>query len=194
MSIQAHESRREFFDYLRQKLGDVPFSVDVAGERNIGCWQNCKRAWLMYDPTADWHVVIQDDAIICDNFKELAEQFISEHLKENRVFNFYFGDMDGSYKYNLGDGLEKGFFIKQRLSWGVAICLPVKMIKEMIEFCDWYVDIPQDDVRLSKFCWSKRLEVMYPIPSLCDHRQVESLVGAVGTGRKAFLFKDNVKK
>src|SRR5690606_1475387 len=84
VSVMAHPKRAQYFDYLKQKLGDVPFLIDHNSE---GIWFNAKRAWLAFDPEAEYHAVIQDDMIIGKNFYENAEKYLTEDC----VYNFYMG-------------------------------------------------------------------------------------------------------
>ena len=69
ISVMAHPSREKYFGYLKERLGDIPFAIDTESK---GVWENCKRAWKLYDPMADFHLVVQDDAIVCDDFLEKA--------------------------------------------------------------------------------------------------------------------------
>ena len=189
IAIMAHPSREKFFPYLREKLGDIPFSIDETG---IGVWESRKRATLMFDPTADYHLVLQDDAIICENFKELAEKTIGNNGKY--VYNFYYGRRRNRVK-EAKHGEKKGYVISDKVTWGVAICFPTKLIPEMIKYCD-KLTAPQDDHRIGLFVRHKGIKVYFPIPSLIEHRaEEESLVGnAFSPGRKAAYFIDNKTK
>lgn len=193
----GHESRSHLFPYLKERLGDVPFNVDkwAGSPGHIGVWENCKRAWGLHDPTADYHVVIQDDAIICDDFKRRAEDFLTRfdhetYGKRDRAFSFYFGNKK-STKAIADEGMKNGYAVKEILSWGVAICLPVSLISEMIGVCDQLKN-PQDDVRIAKFLHKRKMQVFYPMPSFVSHRAGEkSLVGDPGQFRKAQYFIDD---
>jgi len=185
----AHPSRAKFFSYLKQMLGDVPFSIDETG---IGVWGNRRRATLMYDPTADWHLVLQDDAIICDDFIEKAKRTLEFVGNSGMiVVNFYYGRRSNRIK-EAEKGLKEGFVMANKVTWGLAICLPTRIIPEMIEYCD-RLKAPQDDHRIGLFLRHKAMQVYFPIPSLIDHRaEEESLVGnAFSPGRKAKYFIDN---
>ena len=128
ISVMAHHSRKEFFPYLKEKLGDVPFSVD---EHNEGPWNNAKKAWAMFDTEAKYHVVIQDDAIICNDFMKRAEDILMGSKAE--AFSFYFGDR--SPLKRLADrGMQDGFIELKGLHWGVAICLSTKLIPYMLKY------------------------------------------------------------
>jgi hypothetical protein len=186
----GHPKRREFIESMDKALGEkVPISIDIG----FGLWENCKRAWLLYDKDADYHVVLQDDAIICKDFKKKAEQFISKYNKEKRAFNFYFGRRVSMNKNILAEGITNGYIILPKNMWGVAICLPTSEIKSMIEKCDTMTHIPQDDTRIGRYLSGKKFNIIYPMPSLIDHRSdLESLVGnALSNGRRAYKFIDN---
>lgn len=197
VSVMAYAGRSAWFPYLRERLGDVPFAIDEPkGEPgHVGVWTNCRRAWEMHDPSADYHVVIQDDAIVCDRFQERAEAFIElhHHDGECRAFNFYYGNktalMDDARK-----GMKQGFVVRSTPFWGVAICMPTKTIAQMLRFCDQFEGVRQDDERIKRFIKSRGMKIYYPMPSLIDHRTGKtSLVGDPGQFRRAFAFVDKCK-
>lgn len=191
MSVMAHPSRAEFFPYLSRCLGDVPFAID---NKQIGVWANCKRAWRLSDPSADYHCVIQDDAILCEGFVEKAVEFVKKHHEEGKpkAFSFYFGNRSADLD-QAREGMKVGWTKKRAPTWGVAICLPTDLIPEMIEYCDTLFE-RQDDTRIGKFLKSRGIETYYPMPSLVDHRiELESLVGDPGKHRRARFFIDDPK-
>jgi len=191
ISVMAHPSREKFFDYLKERLGDIPFSIDTSG---IGVWENCKRAWMMADRSADYHVVIQDDAIVCENFKERA---IEEIIKSggDKALSFYFGRRGNMIEMSQ-EGLKNGHIILPGVRWGLAICMRTELIEDMIKFAE-RLNTPKDDARISRFLTNRGIKTYYPIPSLIDHRpheEAESLVGDVGKGRVAYKFIDENKR
>lgn len=195
ISIMAHPSREKYFSYLKERFGNVPFSVD---RENIGLWANCRRAWLLHDPKALFHVVIQDDAIVCDDFQVRAEKVINSAspVMKNKLFaiSFYHGN-----KKDFADdarlGLGRGYTIRSRPGWGVAICLPTAVIQDLVRECDTFSE-PQDDERITRFLLNRKMKVYFPLPSLIDHRstnEAPSLVGDPGENRHAFAFIDSRK-
>lgn len=195
ISVMAHESRAEYFPYLTEKLGDVPFAIDTDGPEHRGVWGNCKKAWSLADMEADYHVVIQDDAVVCEDFKKRAVEFIALFDTEikDRAFNFYYGNRLAGLDMGR-KGLEKGYTVKDTPTWGVAICLPTKRIKAMLEFGDKLKHIRQDDNRIGRYLKDAGIKVYFPLPSLIDHRtEIKSLVGDPGQGRKALFFIDSKK-
>jgi hypothetical protein len=192
ISVMAHPSREEYFPYLRERLGNPPFSIDYESK---GLWSNCRKTWLLHDPGALFHVVIQDDAIVCDNFRLRAEKVIEDasRIVGNKPFaiSFYHGN-----KKDFADeaqlALTRGYTIRSRPGWGVAICLPTAVIPDLVRECDTF-DEPQDDERITRFLLNHKMEVYFPMPSLIDHRttkETPSLVGDHGEDRCAFAFID----
>jgi hypothetical protein len=187
ISIMMHPSRMDFLPYLFDRLGPCPVSIDAG----IGIWENCKAAWRFNNPEAEYHIVIQDDAIICDNFLELAERAIITGKLKNCVTSLFFGKR--MLLMDVGkQGLKRGFVTKNMLHWGLAVCLPVKLIEPMIAFGD-KLNIPQDDARISLFLQSRKIGVYYPLPSLVDHRIGKSLVNDPGEFRTAYKYIDENK-
>lgn len=188
----AHPSRKDFFPYLKEKLGDVPITVD----EGWGITENCKRAWQMHDPKADFHIVIQDDCIVCDNFKERAEKILIEYEEKRKVknyktraYNFYYAHRV-RLKEEAALGEKRGWVIHNVVRWGPAVCLPTKLIPEMLNYFETLKD-PQDDERISKYLKKKGILVVFPIPSLINHRHGNSLVGNDSQGpRQAYKFID----
>jgi hypothetical protein len=162
ISVMAHPARKEFFDYLKSKLGDVPFSID----EGKGLIWNCRNAWSMYDPLADYHVVIQDDAIVCDNFMERAQDILK---KAQGLPVSFFHVSPLSYKKYREQREKTGAIIQPKLSGGVALCLPVALISSMLEHYDQDKS-PFDDERVGRFLLSIKTPLYFPFPSLIDHR------------------------
>ena len=188
ISIMAHPSRKKFFPYLFEKLENCPLAID----EGWGLWENAKRAWKLYDPEADYHVVIQDDALVCKNFGKRALEVLghSEKVFRSRphICNFYYDQMLAPKATNKdSDGTE--YIIRSRVHWAVAICFPVNQIEKMIKYCD-ELKIKGDDERITQFLKSEHLKVYFPIPCLVDHRtDVPSLAGTKSpTERKAWRY------
>lgn len=182
----AHESRGAYFPYLKEMLGkDVTFLVDVEGENSLGVWKNCKRAWEAHDPEADWHVVIQDDAVVCDFFEDTAKRVIAfvEASENPLAISFYHGK-----RFNLKEEVKRclkdGYIVSEYLSWGLAVCLPTKLIPEMIEWCD-KLNLKQDYARINLFLRERGIPVFYPFPPIVEHRKGKSLVGDLVEERQA---------
>ena len=195
ISVMAHPSREYYFAKLKQQLGDAPFAID----QNNNLIENCKAAWRLHDKTADFHVVIQDDAIVCNNFKERAENFItdmeSKRIAENQTVYGYNFFIKPEYKPNqMLSFARQGYIIEARNRGGVAICLPVNQIESMLKYFDTLKD-RHDDERISQWVVKNKFRMCFPIPSLIDHDDDQpSLAGnKPHQGRHAYKFIDSQK-
>ena len=196
ISVMAHPQRANFFQGLRDKLGDVPFSIDQ--KNNL--IENCKAAWRLHDPAADFHVVIQDDAIVCSNFKERAIKFITARESERiaygnpvQGYNFFIRQEYPNEK--MREFEKTGYYFEGRNRGGVAICLPVNQIENMLEFFDT-IDNRHDDERISQWIAKNKFRMCFPIPSLIDHNDHNPSVAGnkPNVVRQAYKFIDNEKK
>lgn len=170
ISVQAHVAREGFFPYLKEKLGDVPFSVD---DGTLGVWGN-RIAALRLCSDSKYSLIVQDDAILCTDFIRRTEDFIKKMDEtfpdEVHAFQLYHGSRKNSEtKEEMDAGRERGF-IKKQLSWGVAIVLPTNLIEECIAFGNSLFEW-QDDTKIKRFLERKNIPVIYPVPCLVDHRR-----------------------
>jgi len=182
-----HPSRAQYRDYLLEKLADFG-EVKIAMDCGKGILDTCRRAWEMYDASADYHLVIQDDAIIGKNFKENAIKEITAH--PGCAFSFYFGNrkrfLKTAKKADANGGIEMHW-----VSWGVAICLPTRIIPGLIDFFGTIKGrlINHDDTAIANYLQKIKMPVWYPMPALVDHRQEKSLVESnPDGGRQAYKF------
>lgn len=175
----AHPSRAEYIPYLKSKLGDVPVAMD----NGCGLIQNCKNAWLMYDPTADYHVVIQDDCIVCDHFVQRAEMVLDK--AQGLPVSFFYSQSKFYNKFKK-ERAETGAIIKKAIYGGLAICLPTKIIPDMLAFYDKQ-KIPFDDHRIGLYCLANKLNIYNPFPCLIDHRagHISVFTGMMSQARAA---------
>ncbi len=138
ISVMAHPSRKDWVDELISDIGKVPISWDDG----IGIWENRKKATLMSEKKATHHLVLQDDAIVCDDFHKLAHAEIKKY--PNFAHSFYFGRRNRSFpKHTWAEKfISKGGVKLSWLCWGVAVCLPKKHItKDMLEYGNIYKKI-----------------------------------------------------
>lgn len=180
----AHPRRREMVIELLQQLPDTPVSWD--SDNNL--WHTCKGAWELHDPTAQYHVVLQDDCIPCDDFVVRATAILTTLERGESAVCFYVGDKAMPY-----NGVS---FYNRKIFNEVAICLPTHRITSMVAFCDHMKATTDRDIE--RYCKRNRLPVYYPQPSLVEHREGPSLYREVyrkpvpHSTRTAFQFIDHV--
>lgn len=159
-------------------------------DQGCGIAANCANAWSLRNPCADFHFVIQDDAILCNNFRERVSELI-HRLHQRQAFSLYMG-----VRANLSaehEAAAKRGWWSSSLRWGVAVGLKSALIPRMLRAFHSYANVPQDDARIKRFLNSQNIHVYYPLPSLVDHRPGQSLVGDPGTGRHAYFFADHAR-
>lgn len=194
VSVMAHPDRAHLVDELLDSL-DVRAKVafDTGGKPSRDperIWQNAKKAWGMHDGDADWHVVLQDDAIVAKNLMQCLPSALGR-VPDMGMVSLYVGDGRpmSSLWGRLADAAracEASWIVGPRSMWGVGLAIPVRLIGGMVEYCSRLRGIP-DDMRIGR--WGRRagVETWFTWPSLVDHPQGGSLVGH-GGGRVARSF------
>ena len=178
-NIMAHPKRKEYISYLQEKLGDVKVIWDT--QNNV--WhtrKKCLRDHIKQD--CDFGITIQDDSIVCDNFKEKAEEFINSIGDKDAVYNFFYAkNLD---RYIITSAVSSGFNYIRRDDIKNEICFafPTHLITEMIKSCDSKknkkikpIDQPDADwVMDYRYMHFNDIPVYFSLPSLIDHRCPEN--------------------
>jgi hypothetical protein len=177
--VMAHPSRAHYVEPLREQLGGAELVMDHGG----GVWRTAVQAWEARDNSADWHVVVQDDAVPCSGFQQALQEVLRPGL---RCVSLYLGRNVGHLVRRATWQVQQGreSVELERLYWGVGIALPTYLVPMMLrwthenasEFPDGWRG-KRCDSRVSRFCLAHSIPVHYPLPSLVDHRVGESLVG-----------------
>ena len=171
VSIMAHPRRREAAKALYNQLQQYPFSdVYIIWDELNSEWHTGRRALrggIVLG--SDWHVVIQDDAILTPNFYENISGAI-EALPAKTLFSLYTGTsrpMPGRVKSAVENSPDGSWLRFHQLMWGVGIVIPSDHIEPMLEFVE---DIElQYDNKIGEFYCRNGLPVYYCVPSLVDH-------------------------
>ena len=132
-TIIAHPTRRKYVRELQRMLDrDVP----VVWDEKSNMWDTARRAILHHDPKADYHLIIDDDALPTPNFLEGVERML-QHLPQPTLVGLFVGE-DIRLPYLLaghkGHGgvtpLHEVSFLQLSgvLNWGVATCIPTAWI------------------------------------------------------------------
>lgn len=191
-SIMAHPDRSALVGELQERLDrDVPVHWDDEGPASGNSdrvWRTARGGWELADPAADWHVLIQDDAVVCADFLAGLERAL-EHIPAEATVSPYLGKggMAADRWSKIGAEAERrgaSFVRSASLMWGVAICLPVHLVPGMIERANLMAGVP-DDMRVSGWTKRRRGEVWYLWPSLVDHRPVPSITKHRAADRRA---------
>lgn len=190
VAIMGHPTRQHLIDELVGSLDAEP--VIVLDEKNNE-WDTGRRAIEAFDPAARWHVVLQDDALVCrdlvagltrsplcDRPLRVAGTVIANEPPLNAAIGLYFGQ---AKPYNgrvartarRADEVGASWITLPHLHWGVGVVLPVPLIEQILVLGD-RTHVLEYDRRLSTVFRKLGMPVWYTWPSLVDHRDERSLL------------------
>jgi hypothetical protein len=187
-AVMAHPSRGHLVGPLMDRLG---VAARVIYDQGKGEWDTGRRALLAYDVEAEWHAVIQDDAILADRFVDALE-LVTAHAGEHPL-GLYCGQvrpMPRVYSRAVAHAEKIGSPWLEHYGprWGVAICLPTRFIPALVASADLYRH-PHYDARVTRFFRMANVWARYPLPSLVDHDPtIPSLLDNAGGDRRAYRF------
>lgn len=195
VSVMAHPDREHMVSALWKKLGRItPVAWDDEGEPSRDhdrVWRTARKAWMLHDPSADWHLLLQDDAVPADGLLEELPRALA-HVPDWCIVSLYAGSrrpmsMMWNQVATEADKVGASWVVGSRALWGVALAIPTGSILEMVSYGDKQRGIP-DDMRVGKWGALRKLETWYTWPSLVNHPEGKSLVGH-GEGRTARAFR-----
>jgi len=195
-AIMAHPVRRAEAEAVQAALDrPVPIVYDpnpVPSANPAQRWATGAAAWEAHDPDADWHLVIQDDAVPCRDLLAGLERALDE-LGPDGVVSAYTG-RGRPNQPRVQPGLDRAaagghsWMWADRIYWGVAIAAPVKTIPGMLAWCSHHQRAREKyDARIGRY-FHERLgwRAWYTVPALVDHRGGKSLIGHGDKGRHAY--------
>lgn len=192
VAVMAHPTREAFVDELMPSLPGAQVVWDEKNDR----WDTGRRSMLAYDPTADWHLVVQDDALLCRDFLPGVEAAL-EHVPSNPVA-FYAGRVRphaARVVKLIRNARATGnpWVVMPGPWWGVAVAVRTEQIDAMVAWGDEHPEIPNYDRRMAEHFERDDVACYYSVPSLVNHRvgpDNPSLVpGRSGAqGRVAYYF------
>ena len=201
ISVMAHPKRAKYVNIIMKKLSDEydgSFNYTVVWDEKNSIHDTWKRSWETRNKDADYHLVIQDDAVLCDNFIEKVYKYLNIGLP---AYNFHCRKRTDLMKQ--AEKAKDGYF-EYSLWGGVAVCVKQDLIDDMISFCMKHHKRTRnndfDDIAMKYFFERLNIKVAYPMPSLVDHRSVPSLIPHMygrslkrleKNGREAINFIDN---
>jgi len=162
--IMAHPERQQMAKELSQQL-----QAPIVYDRINNIWDTCRRAWLsQVSVGAEYTLVLQDDAIVCKDFRERAEAL----LQEDKIYSLFAGHLLASrIKHALNKGVD---FVESGMIFNeVALCMRTEHIEAMVAFCDERQ--ATTDQEITKWARLRHMKIRYPIPSLVDHRDGDSI-------------------
>ena len=170
LAIMAHPARKQQAEFLFMQIRRYPFAgLQIVYDEDRVEWHTGKRAIEAGICHGDWHVVIQDDAILTPDFYENIENAIKA-LPIKTLFSLYTGTARPLAR-RVKEAVEKasdGEWLKaNQLFWGVGIAIPTDQIEPMLEFVE-DIDLQYDN-KIGEFYCRNNIPVYYTMPSLVNH-------------------------
>lgn len=176
-AVMAHPDRQESAEALEAQLKAMPFEwagivYNEKGEEvtpHEREWDTGSRSLLSGLGKGDWHVVVQDDAILTPCFFENLTHAIKS-LPQKTLLSLYVGQArpwPQRIQHAVNQAFDGDWLQYWLLLWGVGIVIPTDHIQPLLEFVSDR-DEPYD-TRIGIFYQRNMLPVFYTMPSLVDH-------------------------
>ena len=161
---------------LAEQVGADWISVD---DGTAGCAQNHAAVWKWHrDNPADWHVVLEDDAVPVDGFRDQLTQALQ--AAPAPIVSLYLGrgyidDRATAAVLTRADLLDTNWLVTQGgIRHAVALAVRADLLPALVD------NLPTRDQAIDRTLslWARRdgHQVAYSNPSLVDHADGESLV------------------
>jgi hypothetical protein len=180
VAIMAHPDRSSEAIKLSKKLHKGKFhGVSLIFDDGQGEWETGVRA-LRAHVDSDWHIVIQDDAIISESFYTNVIKAI-ENVPEHTLLSFYTGTVrpfPSAVKRAVTKAMETSasYLSFPTLNWGVAYAIPTDTIEQVLLEVE-RSRLPYDE-RIGRYYLKNGKKVYYTAKSIVDHNyKLGSLVG-----------------
>lgn len=169
----AHPKRKTQAEALAKQLKRYPFmDVSITMDRLNSEWDTGSRAWQKGIGRGDWHLVVQDDAVLTDHFYENLENALTT-LNTKTMVSLYVGQAKPLGR-RVKEAVDKAYYATwlrlNMLTWGVAVVMPSDHIEPMLEMVSEprWAETPYD-VRIGMFYQRNMIPIYYTMPSLVDH-------------------------
>jgi len=188
IAVMTHPSRHS---RLLALIDDLSSQIDIGQvsivvDRNCdGIWETASRAWLSFDISAQYHLVLQDDALLCDNFVKHLPSVIGSLPSDATVsFCDNFPVMNDVVRKN------KHWLVISAVHNACALLQPVSQIKHFVEWNNRHVrpEYFHDDLRLDMYLKKHDKTCWHTLPQLVRHDNqgsVHSMVSGIQDKRSA---------
>ena len=187
-AVVGHPKRAKQASELAHAL-----DAEVAMDNGRGSNANHDAAWALYDPWAEWHVVVEDDAVLTSGFLQQAAAALAAAPGDGAV-SFYLGNSrpkptEAPAAVRAAIDVGAHWVRAESSYWGVALALPTGYITEMLAYVQRST-LPYD-IRLGTWLRARKLPCWHTVPSLVDHDDGPSLLWDNAPARRAVLFGEN---
>lgn len=162
-----------------ESVGAAYMSLDNG---NLGCGGNHRKVWRhlakRHSPHVDWLVVLEDDAVPVDGFRDQLAQALA--VAPAPIISFYLGRLRPPHlQYmiepatNRADAADASWIVSRQLLHAVGIAIRSNVVADMVESTD--EELPIDEA-LNGWANKHRYRVGYTWPSIVEHQDGETLL------------------
>lgn len=184
-AVMAHPARLEHAKALhaliRGQGGKICPYIALADELRPGdVWGTAREAWQQHDQhESAWHVVVQDDAILADDFHEAAQTILSAASETRTGAVSFFSFADSARKLAMGATFLE---LTGITLYAVALAIPHARVQDML---DWTAEheargerllgwgaapnTRHDDKRILDWARARGLPCYVAAPNVVDH-------------------------
>lgn len=152
------------------------------------------QAWECYNVNNKFHVVLEDDAIIPLDFKEL----VLKVMKKDKCINFYASPQNHPYYQRWMSKSKYGSYWAGHYSGSVGVGMDINLIPKVMEEFKKIIKYPDSrcDIRFRKAFQALNLQVLYTYPSIVQHNiKLSSVIQKIrNKHRKAYVYIDDINK
>ena len=187
-TIMAHPKRGKWAEELAVQI-PATITWDEKNDRH----DTGLRAIKAHGLNVTHHCVVQDDAMIVPNFKEIVEKLIQYPDPESPISLYYGGKGKTSSLHASAHDLavkhKAPWLVRKGPIWGPAIIYPVATIPNLVKYFRKSV-VENYDRRVMRYYQSIEKDCWYTVPSLVEHRVEDnpSLCGHNQPNRQARMF------
>lgn len=166
-AIMAHRKREKWVPYLQERMPEA----EVVWDRHNDRHETGLRSILSYDKSADYHLVVQDDVILSEDFLEgLAKAVL--YVPDGHPLGLYHGrtGKQNNFAYNRGIKEGASWVAASGPVWGPAIVYPTAGIPDLVGYYRSIPHVQNYDRRVARYYGSAGKQCFYPVPSLVEHR------------------------
>lgn len=190
-AVVNHPDRKEWGRGLAAELLKLGPTTVAFDHRLEGAEANHIRALSAAAPGAEWHMVIEDDAVLSSRFGELLPDALEAY--PDHIVSAYTGQLFPRHRQSdfiraASMGVD---LVADYVAHGVANAYPADIVDPLVDWID-PDGIPVDE-QISHFAQHHGIPVVYLTPSLVDHRDEGSVLPSTDwqprkPGRRAHRF------
>ena len=155
----------ERYSFIKEMLKKLPAHTNLILDRaHLGCWQTAKQAWNSYTD-APYHMVLQDDILICDEFEQIVTNIIN--AAPNRFISLY--------SLRNVKPKKNDHWATRNETTAQGLIMPVPMIKEWMAWVNEYcLEKPHsisdtDDLRMDLWMEFTGNRCWFVFPHIIQH-------------------------